>query len=281
MSERLLTAFREEVERTTPVPAFELIEAAGRARRRRRHAIGGVVAACLLAATGFVALQSGGPPEPQPADDSDPRSSATPWPGPTMTTLDEGTYDLVPFADVALPAARVRVPEGWDAASWGPDRFAGVGPAGADNERALRDSPWYAGLLVLDVNLPTRSNCAWVDLMSAGTEEVLPVLMTQPRQEVVSGPDDLTRWGRPAVHLTLRETRREPQCPRGSIFDVQGRIGQLGLGGTYELWLVDVEGKPLLVVAGWTRKTPGPVVDELLAMADSIELHPRELPWRS
>ena len=66
------TAFREEVERTTPVPAFELIEAAGRARRRRRHAIGGVVAACMLAATGLVVSQDGGSPDPQPAEDSDP-----------------------------------------------------------------------------------------------------------------------------------------------------------------------------------------------------------------
>jgi hypothetical protein len=271
MSERLLTAFREEVERTTPVPAFELIEAAGRARRRRRHAIGGAVAACLLAATGLVVSQDGRSPAPQPAEGPDPSSSATVWPGPTTRTLEEGTYDLTPFADLTLPAARVTVPDGWNAGGWGPDRFAGVGPAGADNDKALRDSPWYAGLLVLDVNLPPRSNCASVDLTAADTEEVLSVLMKQPRQEVVSGP---------AVHLTLRETRREPQCPLGSMFDVQGRIGQLGLGGTYELLLVEVEDEPLLVVAGWTRNAPRDTVAELLAMADSIELHPRELPWR-
>lgn len=280
MSERLLEAFREDAERRTRPPAFELIEAAGRTRRRRRHAIGGLVAACLLAATGFVASQVDGSLDPQPAEDSEPRSSATPWPGPTMTTLEEGTYDLTPFADLALPAVRVTIPEGWNAASWGPDQFAGVGPAGADNERALQNSAWYAGLLVFEVNLPTRSNCAWVDLMGADTEEVLSVLVRQPRQEVISGPEDLTWLGRPAVHLTLREMRREPQCQLGSIFDVQGRIGQLGLGGTYELWLVDVEDEPLLVVTGWTRNTPPAVVEELMAMTDSIELHPRDLPWR-
>ncbi len=99
MSERLLLeAFREEAERPTRLPAFELIEAAGRARRRRRHAIGGAVAACLLAATGFVATTTGDTPDPQPAEDPDPGSSATPWPGPTMTTLEEGTYDLTPVA---------------------------------------------------------------------------------------------------------------------------------------------------------------------------------------
>lgn len=281
MSERLLAAFREEAERTTPVPAFELIESAGRVRRRRRHAIGGMVAACLLAATGFVVSQVGGSPEPQPAEDSEPRSSATAWPGPTMTTLDEGTYDLTPHAVLQLPAARVTVPDGWNAAQWGPDRFAGVGPAGADNGKALRDSPWYAGLVVIEVAMLTRSNCAWVDLTGADTEDVVSALTTLPRQEVTSGPDDTTRFGRPAVHLGLRETRREPQCLRGTMLDgAEGRIGQLGLGGTYDLWLVEVEGEPLLVAAGWTRNAPNAVVEELLAMADSIELHPRELPWR-
>ncbi|KRE98755.1 hypothetical protein ASG88_17070 [Nocardioides sp. Soil777] len=276
-----MTAFREEVERTTQVPAFELIESAGRARRRRRHAIGGAVAACLLAATGLVVSQDGGSPDPQPAGDPDSSSSTTPWPGPTTSTLEEGTYDLTPFADVMLPAARVTVPDGWNAAQWGPDRFAGVGPAGADNEQALRDSPWYAALATTKVELLTRSNCAWVDLMGADTEEVLAALGDLPRQEVTFGPEDVTRFGRPAAHLSLRETSRAPQCPRGSMLDgTEGRIGQLGVGGIYELWLVDVEGEHLLVVAGWTRSTPRSVVEELLDMAASIELRPRELPWR-
>lgn len=280
MSERLLEAFREETERATPVPAFELIETAGRRRRHRRHAATGVAAACALVVTGLLAGTGQDRGDPQPAEA--PSSLATPWPGPTMTTLPEGTYDLTPLADVALPAARVMIPDGWNAAQWGPDRFAGVGPAGADNEQALRDSPWYAGLVALEVNLLTRSNCAWVDFMGADLGEVLAALEDLPRQEVASGPDEVTRFGRPAFHLSLRETRRAPQCPQGTMLDgAEGRIGQLGLGGTYELWLVDVEDKPLLVVAGWTRDTPSPVVEELLAMADSIELHPRELPWRS
>ena len=76
-----------------------------------------------------------------------------------MTTLQEGDYDLSPFADVTLPAARVAVPDGWNAAQWGPDRFAGVGAAGADNERARRDSAWYAGLVVTEVVTLSKSNC--------------------------------------------------------------------------------------------------------------------------
>ena len=79
MSERLLLeAFREDAERLTRPPAFELIEAVGRARRRRRHAIGGVVAACLLAATGVVASQDRRVPGPATGrGPGEPRSSAT------------------------------------------------------------------------------------------------------------------------------------------------------------------------------------------------------------
>ncbi len=68
MSERLLEAFREEAERGTPLPAFELIEAAGRARRRRRHAVVSGVAACVLGVSGLLAATYDDSPGPQPAD---------------------------------------------------------------------------------------------------------------------------------------------------------------------------------------------------------------------
>ena len=43
MSERLLEAFREEAEVVTRVPDFDLIQARGRTRRRRRYAVTGAV----------------------------------------------------------------------------------------------------------------------------------------------------------------------------------------------------------------------------------------------
>lgn len=280
MSERLLDAFREEAERTTPVPDFELIEAAGRRRRQRRRSAVAAVVACAVAVAGLLAVT-----QRSPADDTgpagDPRSAATPYPGPQMVTLAEGTYDLTPYADVALPAARVTIPDGWNASAYGPDRFAGVGPTGADNAGATDDSPWYAGLVVTEVDFLRGDSCATVELVGAGTDEVLAALRALPRQEVTSGPDATTRFGRPAFHLTLRESRPGPDCQYGSLFNAaEGRIGRLGLGGTYDVWLVEVEDDPLLVVAGWTRDAPSTAVEELLAMVDSIELHPRDLPWR-
>jgi hypothetical protein len=276
MSERLLDAFREEAERAIVMPEFERIEAAGRARRHRRHAVVGAAMACALVVTGLLAATGRDDGDPQPAEDT--HSEGTPYPGPEMVTLEAGTYDLTPYADVALPAARVRIPEGWNA-SVGPDRFEGIGPVGTDNTKALERSRWYAGLYVTEPVGLKDPNCATVWLLGTGVDEVLPHLTRLPRVEVTSGPDLVTRFGHPAYHLGLEVTRPGPHCPE-TIGGAKGPLSNLGPGGTYDIWLIDLDGEPLLVVAGWTRDTPPSVVDDLLAMADSIELHPRQLPWR-
>lgn len=276
MSERLLDAFREEAERAIMLPEFERIEAVGRARRLRRRALVGAAAACALVVTGLLAATGRDHDGPQPAEDT--HSPATLYPGLEMVTLEEGTYELAPYADVDLPAARVRVPEGWNASS-GPDRFEGIGPVGTDNTKALERSRWYAGLYVTEVIGLADRNCATVWLLGDGVDEVLPHLTKLPRVESTFGPDLVTRFGHPAYHLGLEVTRPGPDC-RETIGGTNGPIGRLGPGGTYDIWLVDLDGEPLLVVAGWTRHTPPSVVDELMAMADSIELQPRQRPWR-
>ncbi|MET0916598.1 MAG: hypothetical protein ABWY81_10415, partial [Jiangellaceae bacterium] len=96
MSERLLDAFREEAERAIVLPEFERIEAAGRARRNRRHAVVGAAAACALGVTSLLAATGRDHDGPQPAEDT--HSAATVWPGPEMVTLKEGTYELAPYA---------------------------------------------------------------------------------------------------------------------------------------------------------------------------------------
>lgn len=276
MSERLLDAFREEAERAIVMPAFERIEAAGRARRHRKHAVVGAAMACALVVGSLLAATGRDHGDPQPA--GDPRSAGIPWPGPEMVTLEEGTYDLTPYADVALPAARVKVPEGWNA-SYGPERFEGIGPVGTNNTKALERSAWYAGLHVHEVGMLAAPNCDFLDLLGASVDEVLLHLTRLPRVDVTLGPDLVTRFGQPAYHLGLKVTQRGADC--FEVFSgATGPIGNLGQGGIYDIWLVDLDGEPLLVVAGWTRDTPRSVVDDLLIMADSIELHPRQRTWR-
>lgn len=236
----------------------------------------GAAAACALGVTSLLAATGRDHDGPQPAEDT--HSAATVWPGPEMVTLKEGTYELAPYANVALPAARVNVPEGWNA-SYGPERFEGIGPVGTDNTKALERSRWYAGFAVTEPIGLADLNCATVWVLGAGVGEVLPHLTRLPGVEVTSGPDLVTRFGHPAYHLGLKVTRPAPDCPE-TLGGAPGPIGNLGLGGTYDIWLVDLDGEPLLVVAAWTRDTPSFVVDELQAMADSIELQPRQRPWR-
>ena len=48
--------------------------------------------------------------------------------------------------------------------------------------------------------------------------------------------------------------------------------GYLGSGTTIDAWDVDVDGRPLVLWAVWTARTPNGEVQDLLGIVDSIEL---------
>jgi hypothetical protein len=275
MSERLLEALREQAERTTPVPAFELIEEAGRARRRHRRAIGGAVAACLLATTGLLATTTGDTPGPRPADQG-PDSSATPWPGSTMTTVEPGTYEFrySPVAD--SPLVHVTVPRGWNA--WvGPNRFDGldrrVTEEGEDNEDTLAAaSRWYAVLLPLEVHWVAQPGCG-AEVVSNDAAGLVRALRRLPGMQVTEGPTPTTRGGHPAWHLRLRADGTTPTCSRDSgLATTQGAIGIGDRGYQYDAWVIEAGTSPLLLWAAWSPATPERDVSDLLAMVASVEL---------
>ncbi|WP_107774024.1 hypothetical protein [Nocardioides sediminis] len=279
MSERLLEALREEAELATPVPAFELIEAAGRTRRRRRHAVAGSVAACVLAVTGLLAATDRDGVDARPADDG--TADVTPYPGARMTTLPEGTYELEP-AHRSRPIVQFTLPAGWN--SWvGPNRFEGLGDevsdhAGANNEVLDQDPDWYLGVLFMDVEWIAQRSCTMTDVRGDDTATLVRSLTQVPRLRVTSGPEDTVRFGRPAVHLRLQEQGGTGKCLNDAMFHaaVNAGITYLGRGTTYEAWVIDLDGRPLVVWAGWTRKTPSDEVRSLLEVIDSIEIHDRE-----
>jgi hypothetical protein len=282
MSERLLEAFREEAEMATPVPDFGRIEAAGRARRRRRHAVAGAVAASVLAVTGLLAGIDRDRGDAQPAEDADETSLATPYPGLTMTTLEEGTYDLRPSRDPLMPAVRFTLPPGWNA--WvGPNRFEGLSDSAADQGRSNgevldQDPDWYLGLLLLDVKWLAQPGCTMADLTGDSTAALAQALTDVPRLEVTSGPETTVRFGHPAVHLRLREGGKTGECLNEVFMNgaVSAGLTYLGRGTTYDAWVIDVDGRPLLLWAVWTRGTPRDEVNDLLGIVDSVELHDRE-----
>ena len=281
MSERLLEAFREDAEHATRVPPFELVEAAGRRRRRRRHAVAGAVTACVLAVTGVLVGTDRGRGDPQPAERPDGTSEVTPYPGARMTTLPEGTYEVEP-AHRSRPVVRFTLPAGWN--SWvGPNRFEGLREQVADqvgtNQEVLDRGPdWLLGLLFLQVDWLAQRGCTMTDLRGDDTASLVQALTRVSRLRVTSGPEDTVRFGHPAVHLRLQQQGREGACLNENLLNAAVNLGvtYLERDTTYDAWVVDLDGRPLLVLAVWTGRTPADEVDDLMGVIDSIEVRERE-----
>lgn len=277
MSERLLEAFREDAERSTPLPDFELIAAAGRRRRLRRHTLAGAVAACVLGASGLLATAYDDSAGPQPAGDPDERSLGTAYPGLTNTTLPAGTYVLRPSSDTSLPSVRFTLPDGWN--SWrGPNRFAGLDDLAADEGRTNRelleeDPEWLLGMLVLDVKWILRPGCTMSHMTGDDITAVARALANVPRLTVTAGPDRTVRFGRPAVHLRLREHRRGGSCVQDTLIHTgEAAFGYLGRGTTIDAWVLDVDGRALVVWSVWTARTPRAEVQDLMGIVESVEV---------
>jgi len=76
-----------------------------------------------------------------------------------------------------------------------------------------------------------------------------------------------------AVHLQLREQGPAGVCPQDSLITTaEAAIRYLGRGTTIDAWVVDVDGRPLLLWSVWTKDAPPTEVEDLHAVVDSIEL---------
>ena len=82
------------------------------------------------------------------------------------------------------------------------------------------------------------------------------------------------RFGRPTTHLRLQEEGESRGCLNNVLlFGAEGSgVMYLGRGTTYDALVVDLDGRPLVLLASWTRGTPRPEVDALLGVVDSVEL---------
>jgi hypothetical protein len=269
MSEQRLRDLGRDAEQLVDLPDLGVLERRGRALRFRRQA-GVVAAAAVVATAGVFLFQDRTTQEPQPA----PRSEQlTPYPGPQMTDLDAGTYEVTPSRNGAEPTALVTVPSGWN--SWvGPNRFDGH-RGGDSNEEALARSTWVVGVAVLKVQGVATERCQ--PTVSAtgrdmGYDETVAAVRRLPGYR--SSIDDTggdTMFGYPATLLHLTPGAAQQECARTSeLFGTDTNAG-VGFGGLLDVYVVDVEGTTLVVVANELGDAPETVRDELVGVLSSVE----------
>jgi len=266
MSEQRLREFADRAESLVTIPDLDRIERGGdRLRRKRLAFTAGAVAAVVgvaaaLTSTGLLTRAGNGPPVA-------PVRVVAPWPGGvSQPALDAGTYELDVSDDIGAPNVQLTVPDGWD--GW-------YGPSW-DVEEA------FATLLVLDVNKVVVTACKQgsygMEEIGEGPDALVTALTRIPRHRVVVAPEPDDRFGYPATYLRLEAGRA--RCPFNAPFELLDTTNALihsgGPNTFLDLWVVDVEGYRLLVLATATETSPDWLKSELASMVDSVKFVPTD-----
>ena len=276
MSDLKLQGFAVRAEERMPLPDFAELDRRGHALRRRRvAAVAGVVATCVIAAVGVVVLRDDSPETVQPVQPPDDTPvQAMDYPGPVMKDLDPGKYALIPSSDPDFPRARITLPSGWNA--WeGPNRFSGQEASGS-NEEGLGHSDWYVGILVVKAIAVTTRPCQDVSpnmtVVGSSTESLLRAIRRIRGYQITESTEPLATFGHPATHFRLLPTGAGGRCD-DNLFttSANGVVG--GTDETEDVWVVDVDGYPVLIDSQQTAKTPPAVQRELSDAIDSIEFY--------
>jgi hypothetical protein len=195
------------------------------------------------------------------------------YPGPVMEDLDPGRYALVPSSDPEFPRARISLPDGWNA--WeGPNRFGGQASPGS-NEEGLGESEWYVGILVVKVTAvrmrPCEDASSSVTSVESTTESLLRAIRRIRGFQVTESAVPLAKFGHPATHFRLVATAPDGTCDNLFVTSANGVVG--GTDETEDIWVVDVDGYPVLVDSQQTARTPPEMRRELAAAVDSIDFY--------
>ena len=181
--------------------------------------------------------------------------------------LERAVYELQPSWQRDDLTVRVTAFDGWYAAE-GPVRWDGHG---------------YASLLVLDVtgvmSYPCGRRESWRTPTPNGSAyELVGALARMPLMHLVTPPEPVQRFGYPTTHLQLQATP-DARCPDGADLELidtvdHGVVTSPGPGADLDLWVVDVDGNPLLAMASHLPGTPAGTLGQLRSMVASIEFVP-------
>ena len=199
--------------------------------------------------------------------------SATPMASPTTLVegdLEAGTYVTHPSAFAADPiGVTVTVPDGWSAL----DRVTLV-PAG----RNSTNGPDGMALAILDVETLYSDPCHGTSLSDeAGdlvvgptVDDLVTALADHPAWEA-SEPTNVTLGGYAGERIDLQLPSDVASCDRGQFLPWYAYPYAQGADNRWHVWVIDVEGTRVVVLAEDFPGTPAADRAELMAIVDSIQ----------
>jgi hypothetical protein len=274
--ESKLRAFADDAVRQVELPDLDGLAHRGRdlRTRRRTSVVAGVLAVALL---GTWLVQDRSPRADDPDPVNPPVRAVDPYPGNDMQDLEAGTYELTPSSVRGEPTALITVPDGWN--TWeGPNRFDGHRAddptSGRYNDVPLEKATWYVGVLVVKVLGVTEDVCASDSsdyTIVDGYAETVRAVSHIPGYRMVEGPVRGQAFGHPATHVVVGPTAAVDRCDAEPAVFLTSANGAFGAEPRTEIWVVDVGGVVLTVIAGSNGDVPSEVQAEQAAVVDSIE----------
>ena len=274
MNEQQLRDFGAHAEELVEIPDLAGLERKGARLQVRRRVSVATALAVVLTVAGVAFAETHRPRTDDRPVHPTPSENARPYKGGTMKTLEEGTYSLHPsFVESSL-TAEFTLPRGWN--SWvGPNRFDGHAP-GRSNDQALGHLTWYVGALVLEVDGVNTDGCgAPVSGLLESPADVVTALRRAFSMEMTRRPERVRAFGYPATRLRMRVTEAAESCREDTAVFHSARDGflQYAFTGTLvDIWVVDVDGRPLYVQKAWTPNAPRHILDQLDGVVDSIRI---------
>lgn len=269
IDERLRTGLARNTDHLVPDVERELETTYGRARVRQTWRGGLALATAAAVATAIVwwgdvpALRDAEPVGPDPT----PRG-ATDLQG-VRGALEPGSYSLTVWGDTdkaPLPRAIVKVPEGWYSdGGWVIDSGNSIG----EPEQIGQISVWKLDRVLTDPCRPgTATDPGDTVSDQARALDTQSGPSTPPRPITLDGHRGL------ALEVTIPPVRERTTCT-----DTRYTLWRAGDGSTQvqditgvvnHLWVLDVDGTPLVVVVAAHPDQPNEQPEDLLAVADTI-----------
>jgi hypothetical protein len=263
-----------DAEHAVDLPDLGSLERRGRAMRFRRQA-SVVAAAVVLATAGAFLFQNRADRDLEPAPD--PRAGVKVYPGGHVQELPAGTYELTASYDAADPSVLVTVPENWTS-SKGPNRF--LYQPGMNREESWAVSPWMVGMLALKLDGVASRWCE-TDLSAAaavdGYDETVAAVQDLPGATLVGSARDERRFGYPATQVRVTVDGSD-RCEEMSVVFVNADGAKIEVQSRtlLDVWVVDVDGTPLVIVAGSRGEVPEQFQQELRDVLGSVRFLPAD-----